>query len=49
MNSNTDFEYLSGFDNYFLTEVINDAVPRNQNSPQTCSFGLYTEQLVYIN
>lgn len=37
--------YLSGFGNYHATEARENALPKNQNSPQQCPFGLYAEQL----
>jgi len=37
--------YLSGFGNGFETEALPGALPRGQNSPQRCPYGLYAEQL----
>lgn len=37
--------YLSGFGNHHQTEALPGALPSNQNSPQACAYGLYTEQL----
>lgn len=37
--------YMSGFGNHFESEAIPDALPRGQNSPQRCPYGLYAEQL----
>ncbi|ASQ45655.1 Homogentisate 1,2-dioxygenase [Legionella clemsonensis] len=37
--------YLAGFGNYHQTEAISGALPKEQNSPQQCAFGLYAEQL----
>ncbi|MBI3525851.1 MAG: homogentisate 1,2-dioxygenase [Betaproteobacteria bacterium] len=37
--------YLSGFGNEFATEALQGALPRGQNSPQRCPYGLYAEQL----
>ena len=37
--------YLSGFGNHFETESLNGALPKEQNSPQKVSYGLYAEQL----
>ncbi|KAJ3102947.1 hypothetical protein HDU97_000186 [Phlyctochytrium planicorne] len=37
--------YQSGFGNEFATESIKDALPKGQNSPQQCPYGLYAEQL----
>src|SRR3990167_2489466 len=36
---------LSGFGNYHQSEALENALPRKQNSPQKCAFGLYAEQL----
>ena len=38
--------YLPGFGNDFETEALPEALPRGQNSPQKCNYGLYAEQLV---
>ena len=35
---------MSGFGNEFASEALAGALPRGQNSPQRCSFGLYAEQ-----
>jgi homogentisate 1,2-dioxygenase len=40
-----EFHYLSGFGNEFATEACPGALPQGQNSPQTSSLGLYTEQI----
>lgn len=37
--------YMTGFGNEFETEALENALPRGQNSPQRCNYGLYTEQL----
>lgn len=37
--------YLSGFGNHFESEAIPGALPKGQNSPQQCPYGLYAEQL----
>lgn len=37
--------YLSGFGNEFATEALPGALPEGQNSPQSCPYGLYAEQL----
>ena len=37
--------YMSGFGNDFQTEALPEALPDRQNSPQTCNYGLYGEQL----
>jgi homogentisate 1,2-dioxygenase len=38
-------EYQAGFGNAFATEALPGALPVGQNSPQTCPYGLYAEQL----
>ncbi|TAL66560.1 MAG: homogentisate 1,2-dioxygenase [Legionella sp.] len=37
--------HLKGFGNHHQTEAVKGALPENQNSPQHCNLGLYTEQL----
>ncbi|HUU35036.1 MAG TPA: homogentisate 1,2-dioxygenase [Vicinamibacterales bacterium] len=37
--------YMSGFGNGFETEALPGALPVGRNSPQTCAYGLYAEQL----
>jgi homogentisate 1,2-dioxygenase len=37
--------YMPGFGNDFETEALPNALPRGQNSPQKCKYGLYAEQL----
>lgn len=37
--------YLAGFGSYHQTEAIPGALPAEQNSPQRCPLGLYSEQL----
>lgn len=37
--------YSAGFGNYHQSEAIPGALPKQQNSPQQCQFGLYAEQL----
>jgi len=37
--------YMAGFGNEFETEALPGALPRGQNSPQYCPYGLYAEQL----
>lgn len=37
--------YLTGFGNYHQTEALPGALPKNQNSPQLCTYDLYAEQL----
>ncbi|MFA5960152.1 MAG: homogentisate 1,2-dioxygenase [Tatlockia sp.] len=36
---------LQGFGNHHATEAIPNALPKTQNSPKHCEFGLYAEQL----
>lgn len=38
-------QYLSGFGNDWATEALPGALPHGQNSPQTCPYGLYAEQI----
>lgn len=38
-------DYMPGFGNDFETESLPGALPQGQNSPQTCAYGLYAEQL----
>lgn len=40
-----DLKYLNGFGNHFASEAIEGALPKGQNSPQKCPFGLFAEQL----
>ena len=45
MTGSEDSEaYLSGFGNEFASEALAGALPRGQNSPQRCPYGLYAEQ-----
>jgi len=37
--------YMPGFGNEFETEALPGALPLGQNSPQSCAYGLYAEQL----
>ncbi len=37
--------YLAGFGNHHQSEALAGALPKEQNSPQKCDFGLYAEQL----
>ena len=48
LSANTDLAsaaYMSGFGNDFETEALPGALPKGQNSPQKCNYGLYGEQL----
>ncbi|PAT33771.1 homogentisate 1,2-dioxygenase [Vandammella animalimorsus] len=47
MPTTTDapLQYLSGFANEWATEALPGALPVGQNSPQTCPYGLYAEQI----
>lgn len=38
-------EYMTGFGNTFETESLPEALPKGQNSPQRCAYGLYAEQV----
>mmetsp|Transcript_14061 Transcript_14061/g.16014 ORF Transcript_14061/g.16014 Transcript_14061/m.16014 type:complete len:489 (+) Transcript_14061:208-1674(+) len=40
-----DLKYLSGFDTYICSEALPHALPKGQNNPQKCPYGLYAEQL----
>lgn len=40
-----ELEYQSGFGNHFSSEAIAGALPRGQNSPLVCPYGLYAEQI----
>ena len=42
--STETLDYQSGFRNHFSTEALPDALPKGQNSPQRCAYGLYAEQ-----
>ncbi len=37
--------YMAGFGNEFETEALAGALPRGQNAPQRCAYGLYAEQI----
>lgn len=43
--SANDLKYLSGFGNHFESEAVSGTLPKNQNSPQTVTGGLFAEQL----
>lgn len=45
MSKGDDLKYLVGFGNHFATEALPGALPLDQNSPQVCNYGLYSEQL----
>ncbi|KAK3030264.1 hypothetical protein RJ639_039847 [Escallonia herrerae] len=38
-------EYQSGFGNHFSSEAIAGALPKDQNNPLVCPYGLYAEQI----
>uniref|UniRef100_A0A6M2F9Q8 Homogentisate 1,2-dioxygenase n=1 Tax=Populus davidiana TaxID=266767 RepID=A0A6M2F9Q8_9ROSI len=40
-----DHDYLSGFGNTYESESIPGSLPRGQNSPLLCPYGLYAEQI----
>lgn len=37
--------HLVGFGNHHVSEAVEGALPKDQNSPQKCALGLYAEQL----
>ncbi|KAI0244016.1 hypothetical protein L0F63_003706 [Massospora cicadina] len=39
------YAYHEGFGNHFCSEALPEALPKGQNSPQRCPYGLYAEQL----
>eukprot|EP01114_Cavostelium_apophysatum_P003957 TRINITY_DN1408_c0_g1_i1.p1 TRINITY_DN1408_c0_g1~~TRINITY_DN1408_c0_g1_i1.p1 ORF type:complete len:442 (-),score=98.04 TRINITY_DN1408_c0_g1_i1:43-1368(-) len=49
MSSTSDsigkYRYHSGFGNHFASEALPGALPKGQNTPQKCPYGLYAEQL----
>lgn len=40
-----NLKYQSGFGNHFSSESLVGALPRGQNSPLVCPYGLYAEQI----
>lgn len=40
-----DLQYQLGFRSHLATEALPGALPKGQNSPQRCPYGLYAEQL----
>eukprot|EP00924_Labyrinthula_sp_SR-Ha-C_P003399 maker-scaffold_15-snap-gene-8.5-mRNA-1 protein AED:0.02 eAED:0.02 QI:92/1/1/1/1/0.75/4/1526/59 len=38
-------EYFSGFNGYFSSEALPDALPKGQNNPQICPYGSTAELL----
>lgn len=40
-----DLTYHAGFGNHFCSETLPGALPKGQNNPQKCPYGLYAEQL----
>ncbi|XP_020892522.1 homogentisate 1,2-dioxygenase [Exaiptasia diaphana] len=40
-----DLKYMSGFGNEFASEALPGALPKGQNNPKKCPYGLYNEQL----
>ncbi|WP_119344341.1 homogentisate 1,2-dioxygenase [Facilibium subflavum] len=40
-----DITYQAGFHNYFETEAVDGALPKDRNSPQMAPLGLYVEQV----
>ncbi|CAG8579348.1 480_t:CDS:10 [Acaulospora morrowiae] len=45
METIREYKYLEGFGNHFVSEALPDALPKGQNTPQKCPYGLYAEQL----
>ncbi|MFZ2737199.1 MAG: homogentisate 1,2-dioxygenase [Burkholderiaceae bacterium] len=43
--SRKSLRYQSGFGNEFASEALSGALPQGRNSPQSCPYGLYAEQL----
>eukprot|EP01118_Nematostelium_gracile_P008877 TRINITY_DN2965_c0_g1_i1.p1 TRINITY_DN2965_c0_g1~~TRINITY_DN2965_c0_g1_i1.p1 ORF type:complete len:443 (-),score=100.19 TRINITY_DN2965_c0_g1_i1:20-1348(-) len=39
------YKYQPGFGNHFSSEALPNSLPADQNSPQQCPYGLYSEQL----
>lgn len=37
--------YMAGFGNEFETEALAGALPKGQNAPQRCPYGLFAEQI----
>lgn len=37
--------YITGFGSYMSSESLPGALPKGQNSPKLCPYGLYAEQL----
>lgn len=40
-----EWQYMSGLGGYYSTEALPNALPKAQNTPQVCPYGLYAEQL----
>ena len=40
-----DLSYITGFGSYMSSEALPGALPKGQNSPKLCPYGLYAEQL----
>lgn len=45
MESANKYSYQHGFGNHFSSESLPHSLPKDQNSPQQCPYGLYAEQL----
>ncbi|KAI8467072.1 MAG: homogentisate 1,2-dioxygenase-domain-containing protein [Monoraphidium minutum] len=41
----TKLEYMAGFGNEFASEALPGALPKGQNNPRVCPYGLYAEQV----
>lgn len=45
MIAEKDLSYIPGFGSYMSSEALPGALPKGQNSPKLCPYGLYAEQL----
>jgi homogentisate 1,2-dioxygenase len=41
----SDLQYMSGLGGYYSSEALPNSLPKGQNNPQICPYGLYAEQL----
>lgn len=39
----SSYGFKAGFGGHFETECLEGAIPKGQNSPQKCPYGLYAE------
>ena len=44
-SKNDTLKYMSGFGSSFESEALENVLPKGQNNPQKCAYGLYAEQL----